>query len=410
VVRIAAVVACAALVACAEPTPEGTAEQGLTAAVRRERATLIRDSAAEMGMFNAALLGGIAISETGLAHCYSEASFACPGPDSPSCNGPVIAGGADGPCSAMQGGLGMFQFDAGTYAQTVSTYGPTILTVEGNTAQAVQFVQSRLQQDITGVTSWGTAMAFMNSVPLVAGDPKMEQWSHFLACRYNGCCTTSTTCTSRANGYRDNAISIYNEFGAAFWDESLRCTALPDDGVIDQRSACYVAGGDPRYWRTEATGYADSSEWTNSTASATAANFAQWLIHAPAPGRYRIEAYATGGAATKATYAVVHAGVTDSIVVDQTMADGWSALGDFELAADGSDEHVELGDNTGTAMQKLVFDAVRVTSLDALPPGDDAGGGSDGGCSTSGGGGGGAGGGGALLVAAVALLALRRRV
>src|SRR4051812_31866469 len=94
---------------CAVPD-ESTTEQGLTAAVRRERATLIRDSAAEMGMYNAALLGGIAISETNLAHCYSEASFACPGPDSPSCNGPVIAGGADGPCSDMQGGLGMFQF------------------------------------------------------------------------------------------------------------------------------------------------------------------------------------------------------------------------------------------------------------------------------------------------------------
>ena len=33
--------------------------------------------------------------------------------------GPIIAGGADGPCADMQGGLGMFQFDAGTYQQTV---------------------------------------------------------------------------------------------------------------------------------------------------------------------------------------------------------------------------------------------------------------------------------------------------
>src|SRR3954468_22981196 len=154
---IRAVVVLACVTAGVQPD-ESTAEQGPNAAGPRERATLIRDSAAEMGMFNAALLGGIAVSETNLAHCYSEASFACPGPDSPSCGGPIIAGGADGPCSDMQGGLGMFQFDAGTYAQTVSTYGPSILTVEGNTAQAVNFVETRLEQDIAGVDSWGSAM------------------------------------------------------------------------------------------------------------------------------------------------------------------------------------------------------------------------------------------------------------
>lgn len=400
--RVVAVAACAALAACAEPTTEHSTEQGLSAAVRRERATLIRDSAAEMGMYNAALLGGIAISETGLAHCYSEASFSCPGPDSPSCDGPVIAGGADGPCADMQGGLGMFQFDAGTYAQTVSTYGPSILTVEGNTAQAVQFVETRLEQDIAGVDSWATAMAFMNGVPLVAGDPKTEQWAHFLACRYNGCCSTSTTCNSRAAGYRDNAIAIYGEFGADFWKTADRCSALPDDGVIDQRSACYMAAGDPRYWRKETTGYADTSEWTNSTAAAAPANYAQWLIHAPAPGRYRIEAFASGGAATNAGYLIAHAGATDTVTIDQTAVDGWTMLGDFDFAADGSDEHVELGDNTGTSMQKLVFDAIRVTSLDAVPPGDDMPeGGDHGGCAAAGGGGG--------ILLAFGILAISRR-
>ena len=59
--RVTALLACAALVACMEPGTTET-EQELSAAVRRERATLIRDSAAEMGMYNAALLGGIAIS------------------------------------------------------------------------------------------------------------------------------------------------------------------------------------------------------------------------------------------------------------------------------------------------------------------------------------------------------------
>src|SRR5512135_3123562 len=167
-----------------------------------QRYTLIRDSAYQMGHHNAALLAGIAISETGLAHCYSEApSFSCPGPNSSSCNDtPVIAGGADGPCSAMQGGLGMFQFDAGTYADTLNTYGPQILTVEGNTAQAVWFVEDKVEQDIAGAADWMSAMAWMNQIKLDPADPVMNQWAQLLACRYNGCCTASATCTSRANG------------------------------------------------------------------------------------------------------------------------------------------------------------------------------------------------------------------
>src|ERR671924_76592 len=85
------------LVACAEPTV-GTETFELTEAVRHERYRLIRDSAAEMGLYNAALMAGIAISETALAHCQSEATYACMGPASPSCNGgPIIAGAADGP-------------------------------------------------------------------------------------------------------------------------------------------------------------------------------------------------------------------------------------------------------------------------------------------------------------------------
>src|SRR5512140_3276176 len=137
-----------ASVACTQPQT-AQKRQGLDSATKMERYMLIRDSAYQMGQYNAALLAGIAISETGLAHCYDEApGFSCPGPASSSCAGSaVIAGGADGPCSAMQGGLGMFQFDAGTYDQTVAAYGPQILTIEGNSAQAVWFVIDKVEMD-----------------------------------------------------------------------------------------------------------------------------------------------------------------------------------------------------------------------------------------------------------------------
>ena len=352
------------LVACGTSAPTTSSERGLSEAVKRERLALIRDSAAEMGVYNAALLAGIAKSETELAHCFSEAGFACGGPPSSSCGGePVIAGGADGPCSEMQGGLGMFQFDAGTHAQTIATYGDSILTIEGNTAQAVAFVVDKILLDIAGVGDWRAATTWMNQIPMTAGEPLLEEWARLIACRYNGCCSTSTTCTARARGYRDNAIALYNEMGAEFWHTADRCTALPDGGVIDQRSACYTAGGEPRYWRRESGGYDDDHEWTGTTAAAAPANFGVWKIVVPAAGTYRLDVYVEGGDASAATYRVAHAGTVDVFTVDQSSADGFITLGELAFSGDG-DESVLLGDNTGTRDQKLVFDAVRVASLE----------------------------------------------
>jgi MYXO-CTERM domain-containing protein len=226
----------------------------------------------------------------------------------------------------------------------------------------------------------------MNGVPIVAGDPVMEQWAALLACRYNGCCTTSATCKTRAQGYRDNAITAYTDQGGEFWHTSDRCAALPADGVIDQRSTCYVAAGDPRYWRRETIGYAASLEWTYTTDSAAPANFAEWLVHAPA-GRYHVDVHLDGGMfgrAKQAKYQIAHAGAVDTVTVDQTSASGFVTLGEFEFAGTG-DEHVLLGNNTGepaATNTKIAFDAVRVLPLDGpMEPAPSAGCG----CATDGG-------------------------
>ncbi len=347
-----------------------TQESELSTAVRQERFGLIRDAAAEMGLYNASLLAGIAISETNLAHCQSEATYACQGPASPSCGGgPIIAGAADGPCSLMQGGLGMFQFDAGTYAQTVSSYGDSILTIEGNTAQAVNFVVVRAIMDITQAKDWLTAVDWMNQVPMNVAAAKMTEWADFIVCRYNGCCSTSSTCTTRRAGYRDNAIDAFTEMGADFWTTANRCTALPADGVIDQRSNCYIAGGDPRYWRRVDAGFGDTSEWTGTTASAGPANFGRWIVKAGRATRYHVDVMldgGTNGTATTAKYTIAHAGATETVTVDQTSASGFVTIGEFDFAGTG-DEYVELGDNTGeagTLDRQVMFDAVRVLPLD----------------------------------------------
>src|SRR6185503_921340 len=157
----------------APAAPEiASSDRALSAETRLARVTAIRDVAAGMGVFNGPLLGGIAQSETGMAHCWSEATWACQGPNSPSCEGgPVIAGAADGPCSAQQGGLGMYQFDAGTYADTLARDGEDVLLLEGNIAQGLEFVAQRVVEEIPGVNDFPAALDWLNSIPMQAGTP-----------------------------------------------------------------------------------------------------------------------------------------------------------------------------------------------------------------------------------------------
>jgi hypothetical protein len=101
----------------------GSHDSLLTDAQKKERCGIISAITQPMGITNTLVFAGVAHHETGLAQCWSEATWACKGPASSSCGGgPVIAGSGDGACSLQQGGLGMYQFDSGTYSQTLSQY------------------------------------------------------------------------------------------------------------------------------------------------------------------------------------------------------------------------------------------------------------------------------------------------
>ncbi len=223
--RRIALVALVTFAACAPIDEDGNVDTSfheLSGAARRPRLQRIRDVAAAEGFTNGALLGGIAQVETGLSHCWSEATWACRGPNSSSCNnGPVIAGSADGPCSAQQGGLGMFQFDGGTYAQTLARDGRDILTLDGNIRRAVEFVINIVRQEVSGVSTRAQALAWMNGITIARGNARFDQWVAILACRYNGACGS----TAQAGRYRDATLSVYSEVGAAFW---RICTPTPE--------------------------------------------------------------------------------------------------------------------------------------------------------------------------------------
>lgn len=416
--------------ACAEvdaPTSEpeiGTEVQGLSGAARRPRSEAIRDSAATMGLTNGALLAGIAQVETGLSHCWSEATWACQGPTSNSCGGPVIAGSADGPCSAQQGGLGMFQFDGGTYAQTIARDGAEVLELDGNIRHAVEFVTARVSEEVAGVDTTQQALDWLNGITVEAGNARFEEWIEIVSCRYNGCCG----CSTQEGKYRTATLDALGEFEPGFWGQIAPppvCEAIPSGGaVIDEDDACADAGGDPQYWRTELAGHGGRLMWTHTTDSTNTENFARWNLDFEAAGTYLLEVYTDGGEfaqSRQAAYRVRHFGVEEVVTIDQTSAAGWQRLGALEFDA-GGDQWVRFDDNTGEPLAgstRIAFDALRVTPP-ADPddpdqpgnpnlPGDHGDPAEDdlaGGCAA---GGGSAGGGIALLMMALLVVSRRRR-
>jgi hypothetical protein len=347
----------------------------LTGAQRKARAELIRDTAAQSGMTNAALLAGIGEVETNFAHCWSEATWACKGPNSTSCGGgPVIAGASDGACSLQQGGLGMFQFDSGTYAQTIATYGPTIVTMQGNVDAVIPFLVTRAIQSVDGIDTEAEALAWMNSITIKDGDAQYEKWLYFVAWRYNGC----MGCTTQINKYRAGTNKLRDEFGPTFWTitqpEPLACEVVPSAGrTIDETDGCFEKQGTLTSWYQGDEGMAGACLFTYTTDEAEPDNHATWTLAFETPGKYRVEVY-TGALAQshQAKYVVTHAGGTTEVVIDQAAAEGFRILGDFEFTDTGS---VKLGDNTGepydaSALISIAFDAVRVVPAD-MPKADD---------------------------------------
>ncbi len=342
-------------------------EAQLTAAERRERATRIRDAAASVGMTNAVLLAGIAQVETGFAHCWSEATWACQGPPSSSCEGgPVIAGASDGPCADEQGGLGMFQFDAGTFDDTINTYGESIVTIEGNVAAVVPFLTTRVVESIDGISSESEALEWMNAIPIEAGNPVFEEWIYFVSWRYNGC----MGCSSQEDKYRDGTLLLQDELGAEFWQVSVEdaCEVVGDSRVIEEDDDCAVLGGDPQYWRSEAGGRSGSLLWTKTTADDEPSNYAEWRLRFDEAGDYEVFVFGDGGVfgqSTQAKYQVRHAGITETVQLDQSGVEGWGSVGVFAFDTSAG-QGVRLDDNTGEPWEadpggtKLVFDALGV--------------------------------------------------
>jgi hypothetical protein len=228
-----------------EEVHEGGSKQ-LSVNAKRPRYEQIREAVRARGMNNAFLLAGIANDETGLAMCWSEATWACKGPPSPDCGGgPIIAGSADGPCGDQQGGLGMFQFDAGTYQQTISKYGGSVLTTAGQTSHAIDYAvwMVKISAYTTDAETDAKARAWIDRF-----DPNnaalRDQWIKTVVRYYNGCQPSWSCWNPRYKTYSDGYhLAISEPGGLGFWGASsgTRCGASP--AVVGEIEKKYLALG-----------------------------------------------------------------------------------------------------------------------------------------------------------------------
>lgn len=159
------------------------------------------------------------------------------------------------------------------------------------------------------------------------------------------------------------------------------CWVLPADGaVIDDVDPCFRAGGPSDYIRNETTGYGGSLKWTHTTDDSIEYNYGEWTLFFGEAGQYKLDVYTDGAFSQSraAVYLVDHGEDTTAVTLDQTAVNGWQTLGDFEFVRGGRNQSVHVGDNTGEPLEdgvQLVFDALRLTRIDASAP--DAGPGDD---------------------------------
>lgn len=377
-----AVASLLAFVACSDPSLElDSARSLLTSEERAQRMLRIREAAAARGLHNGLLLAGIAENETNLAHCWSEATWACQGPASADCDGgPVIAGAGDGPCELLEGGLGMFQFDAGTHEDTLMREGERVLSLAGNVEAAVDFVVGMLIRSVhVDVDTEQEAIAWANEVrPYNA---LFEPWIRTVVEYYNGCRPGCSVYQQRTAAYRNAAIDVFLELGAEEWyGRSPLCGAVPSTGaVLDDAGACFAAGGDPTFWRSEPVGFDGALLWTHATDSVEAANYAFWDFELTDAGTYALAVYTDAGFAEsrQAAYELEHNAGAERITLDQTAVDGFAELGKWAL--DAGWYRLRMGDNTGEPNDTetaVVADALRIEPAapnpqdpgEALPP------------------------------------------
>jgi hypothetical protein len=116
--------------------------------------------------------------------------------------------------------------------------------------------------------------------------------------------------------------------------------------------------------------------WTNAFISDEPSNWARWNLQLAGAGRFRVEVNLVEGynRSRRVPYRLRHGGQETDVILDQSTASGWRALGTFDFQA-GDDQWISVYDNTGEEGGDLhiTVDAIRLTPAAPTQPSADAG-------------------------------------
>lgn len=194
-------------------------DDALTNAQKKAVSDHIKKVAAKRGITNPVLFAGVPNHESGLVQCWKDATWACQGPHSNYCGGPVIAGSGDGPCSHKQGGLGMYQLDAGTYSQTLASYGSDIVEIDAQIDAGVDIIISKVWHcpNTPHYDNEAAVIAWLNAAK--PGTAKYETFLSAMAYCYNGTPPSSSNFQNMRANYRAGVTKLVDAFGDAYWFE-----------------------------------------------------------------------------------------------------------------------------------------------------------------------------------------------
>lgn len=192
-------------------------DDALTSVQKKAISNHIKDVAATHGITNSVLFAGVPNHETGLVQCWKDATWACKGPQSDYCGGPVIAGSGDGPCSHKQGGLGIYQLDAGTYTQTFATYGKDVVELDPQIDEGVDIIISKVWHcpNTPHFENEGEVVKYLNAAK--PGTAKFEVFLSAMAYCYNGTPPSSSNFQKMRSNYRAGVTKLVDAFGKAYW-------------------------------------------------------------------------------------------------------------------------------------------------------------------------------------------------
>ena len=370
--------------ACGPASPEagddldvGHAEQQITSALMTARSNAIKSVHSTHPTINNPLLfAGIAYTETQMAHCQSEynnqvSTYVCSGPYSADCGGAVTAGYWDGACSIEQGGLGMWQFDEGTYTQTINKWttsgywnGQThdVLDVEDSISAAIDFILFKAwYSDRTPYFSSYQAMYdWINGIRPIDGNGDYETWLGFLAYNYNGQPWGSSGWSTTKEKYRSHTRAVYDAMGGDSYWYGAGGGGF-DETVDDSDSACSLYGNASWWWSVSGYGVNNQMHYTWNNQSGVS-NYVYWNLDIPESGTYTFQVFVPSNHATttSAWYAVYDGSSWHWHSVNQNAYyNDWVTLGTHYVTA--GTRYVYLQDATGetTGTTKVGVDAVR---------------------------------------------------